>query len=507
MLAKVKGKEKTLKIKGVEFSERQLRAMVDNGLLERLTGVKVKDLKYKNDPASTSLANTGALQGPLQGNESLGGAFSSPGVRPQRFSAVQRPRSFTKLLKPRMSEYNQEIIEILTASTEGSGANASSYCGDPPTVGDLLTCKQTYFFGEAFEKIKLNSIPQIGQLRNRAEVPGQILNMGPAANPLIPELMYRILDTRSQLQYELFNFGMSRARNLEKVLITGDYTKPSNETEHGYMKEFTGLDLQIKTGYTDPTGVTCPALDSIVENFNNNPIGTTVGGGDPRSISAVISDVSYAVDDRAKQTGFEGGDGGNELDIIAIMRREMFRALTDVYANTYATTRFQTNSYSAGLPLLQDAQRTNDLRVEMLQGNYLIVEGRPVPVFFTDGLPLTPVGNNTYESDMYLGPINWNGMPLINLEYFDMANGYATEYQGFVNADDQRVLNNGLYRLGYRSTGLCKEYLFADRMRLILEVPFLFSRIDNISFTYYAKTRSAYPGTSLYAGGGRSYQN
>jgi hypothetical protein len=39
------------------------------------------EVETKDNPASTSVANTGALQGPLQGNESKGGAMSSPGVR------------------------------------------------------------------------------------------------------------------------------------------------------------------------------------------------------------------------------------------------------------------------------------------------------------------------------------------------------------------------------------------------------------------------------------------
>lgn len=507
MLVKQKGKEKTLKVApGVEFTEKQLRAMNDAGILERLVGHKIKEVKFKNDPASTSLVNTSALQGPLQYNESLGGAFSSPGVRPQRFSAVQRPRSFAKLLKPRPSEYNQEILEIMTGASNGVGSNASGFCDNPPSPGDLLTCKQNYFFGSWYEKIELNSIPQIGQLRNRAEVPGQILNQPPENNPLIPDLMYRITDTRSQLQFELYTLGMDKARNLEKVLVLGDYSKTYTQTQRGFIKEFNGIDKQIKTGYTDTSGVACPAMDSIVENFNGNNIGTTVGGGDPRTITSVISDDYYALTDRAQYAGFEGADGGNELDLTFVMRKEMFRALTDYYANTYATNRFQTNTLTAGSPLWQEASRANELRMEMLRGNFLIVEGIPIPVVFSDGIPLTYLGNNVWEGDMYLMPMAWNGMPLVNLEYFNMANQYAIEYQGFVNADDQKVLNNGLYRVGYRSTGLCKEYHFADRMRLILEVPFLCARIDNIAFTYYAQTRGAYPGESFYANGGVSYQ-
>jgi hypothetical protein len=113
-------------------------------------------------------------------------------------------------------------------------------------------------------------------------VPGQILNQGPQQNPLIPDIMFRIMDTRSQLQYELYNLGMDKQRKLEKVLVLGDSSKASANTQRGFIKEFDGIDKQIKTGHTDPSGATCPALDSIVENWNGNLIGTTVGGGASR---------------------------------------------------------------------------------------------------------------------------------------------------------------------------------------------------------------------------------
>lgn len=496
-------RDRIIKIKGVEFTERQIIGLQENGLLDRMLGMKLaqKQVKLKNDPASVSITNTPALQGPLQYNENLGGAFSSPGVRPTRFNAVQRPRSLARMLKPKVSEYNQEILEIMTEVTSGSGTNATGFCDNPPSVGNALTCKQTFLFSEWYKKLQLNSIPQLGQLRNRAEVPGQILNTGPQDNPLIPDLMYRIMDTRSQLQYELYLLGMDKARTLEYVLVQGDSSKSSVNAANGWIKEFDGIDKQIKTGHADPTGRLCAALDSMVTNFSNNLIGNTVGGGDPRTITQLLSDQYYAAQDRADRTGM-----GN-IVVGFLMRKEMFRALTDVYANTYATSRFQTNTLTAGTPQTQDALHTNDLRLEMLKGNFLLIEGQPVPVVFSDGIAIGGVAANTYAADIYLVAWSWEGMPLVNLEFFDMANPYQLEYVGFVNADDQRVLNNGMYRVGYRSTGLCKEYHFADRMRLILETPFLCGRIDNVTFTYYAQTRDANPGSSFYVGGGVSYQS
>jgi hypothetical protein len=59
--------------------------------------------------------------------------------------------------------------------------------------------------------------------------------------------------------------------------------------------------------------------------------------------------------------------------------------------------------------------------------------------------------------------------------------------------------------VGLRSTGLCREYHFAMRARLILEAPFLAGRLDNVTYSYRtAEWRDAYPGASAYVNGGIS---
>lgn len=510
---KNKKKERSLQVKTragqtVTFTERQLKALDNAGVLERVLGAKLKargvGTKLKNNPASTSLAGTSALQGPLQSDATLGGAFSFPGVRPQRFSAAPRPRSFMRLLKPKSSQYNDEILEIMTNVGAGSGSNAAGYCDDSPVAGDAGTCRQHFGFSDWMMKTRLNNIPQIGALRNRAEVPGQILNAGPAENPLVPDLMYRIMDTRSQLQYELWKIGKEMGRQLEYVGVRGDSTKSHTNTALGFIKEFDGLDKQIKTGHTDPSGAVCTAVDSIVINFSNSLIGGTIGGGDGRTISQAISDGIYASKDRADRT-FEGGS--EEIRGCFVGRREMFRALTDVYANTYATSRFQANSLTAGTPLLQDAKAVNDLRLEMLNGNFLLVEGVPIPFVYSDGVQISGLGNNQYEADLYYAPLDWEGFPLLNLEYFDLGNEYAVDWNGFIDPETEKVMNNGLYRVAYNKVNFCKEYVFANRMRLILEVPFLAVRWDNIVFSYVAQTHDDTPGSSFFDTGlGATYQ-
>jgi hypothetical protein len=456
-------------------------------------------IRYKNDPQNLSLANTGALQGPMQGDPTLGGAFSAPGIRPDRFSALPRVRTMASLLRPMPSEIYNEIIAIVTGATIGTGTNPTNYCGDPPQPGNLKTCSQAFTYGRWYEKTQLQSVNDIGLLRNRAEVPGRILNSAPQDHPLIPDVMWRLVDTRSQAQYAFYMQGIELERQLEQVLILGDDTKANTTTVRGFIKEFKGLDLQIKTGYTDQSGVLCAAADSMVISFNGSMTGT-IGGGDGRTITTAINDMYYAGMDRAAQVGMDQG-----LEYAWVMRKEQFRALTDVYANTYATSRFQSSSLSAGSPLIQIATDTDKIRQEMLNGHYLLIDGVPVPVVFSSGIPLEGQGSNVYNADMYLVPFAWQGIPLLRLDYFNLGNQYITEWNGIINPDKRRIINNGFFAMGYRDNGFCDEVLFAAQMRLILETPFLAGRIDNVTFSYLAPTRTSIPGTSLYVDGGVSY--
>lgn len=465
---------------------------------EMTKALVAQNTALKNNPASLSLGNTPALQGPLPGNVANGGLFSAPGVRPDRFSAMPRVRTMTNLLRPMPNDIFNEILSIVTGATASIGSNPTDYCGTPAQPGALKQCEQQFKYGKYYMKSALQSINDIGYLRNRADVPGQILNSAPEDYPLMPDIMWRIVDTRSVAQYAFYLQGIALERSLEPVMILGDNTKANTNTTLGWISEFKGLDLQIKTGYTDTSGVTCPAADSQVIGFNTTITGT-IGGGDGRSITAAIIDLWYAAQDRAEQVGM------GDTQFAFLMRKEMFRALTDVYANTYATARFPAASVSAGLPLVQMAIETNRIREEMLNGHYLIVEGQNVPVFFSEGIPLEGQGNNAYLADLYLVPISWAGRPLLRLEYFNLNNQYINEWVGTIAQDRRRVLNNGLFAMGYNAQNFCDELLFASVMRLILETPFLAGRIDNIIFTYLANTRNAIPSESLYVDGGTSY--
>lgn len=473
-------------INGVEFTEKQLSEMSKNGLL---------NIGQKNDPSSAT-PNAQYLHGQFPGNPAQWGLFSDPGVRPERFSARPNPRSMMKLLRPMKSDFINEKIEIVTGQTAGSTSNASGWCADGALPGVLKTCQQIYTYGNYKARTSLAPIQTIGQLRSRADIPGTILNTPPLENPLMPELLYRLTDDRSQEQLAWYTLGNQFQISTEKETFQGVVGTDTGIS--GWWKDFQSISAQVKTGYVDAvTGVACPAADSQVVAWNAD-IGATVNG---RNIVQAATDVYYAAQDTADIVGLSG------TQWAWVMRKEQFRALTEVWSCQYATYRCQTGT--AGQPFVSQVVDTNQLRLEMMQGQYLLIDGIPVPVVFSDGIVISQLSglpSRVLRSDMFLLPISWNGRPLLNLEYFNMGNQYAREYANLVY-NDALFLNNGMYVVTKNSRNGCIEFEINAMMRIILETPFLAARIDGVSFTYQALTRQADPGVSfLYVDGGVSYR-
>lgn len=473
-------------LNGIEFTEKQISDMSERGLL---------NIGQKNDPSSSTPTQSQVLQGTSFTNPNQYGLFSYPGVRPDRFSALQRPRSMASLLRPQKSEYGNEIIEIMTGQTAGVANNQTDWCAPGALAGVLKTCQQVYTFGNFKMNTRITPVQEVGLLRNRADVPADILNRPPSENPFLPDRMYQLTDTRNQLQYELYTLGVQIERSFETELFRG--VSGTNTSVVGWWKDFAGIDGLVKTGYADVYGTPCPAADSIVVTWNAD-VGATVNGS---NIVQSMADQYYAVNDTARQVGLGG------VQFAFVMRVEMFRALTEVWSCQYLTYRCQ--SSNAGQPIQITGDETNRLRLEMQNGQYLLIDGQPVPVVFSDGIALDPLGfgaQKVFRADAYLLPISWNGRPLIRPEYHDMGNAYARE---FVNAiyPSAEFMNNGMYLFGKREAGGCVEFEISMKMRVFIETPFLCARWDDIIFSYGAQTRTADPSsTYLYRNGGVTYR-
>jgi len=477
---------------GVTFSQDQL-----NALAVAMAGMGVAQ---KNDPASTTLTAT-TLHGPFHGNAAQYGIFSNPGVRPARWQTTARPDfRFLNALSVAPSVYTNERLEAMSGVTAASGTNAETWCDTPPTVGQGKICEIDFPWGNYKIKTKFHAIPQLGERVDYSDVPAQILNMGranPGMFPFYPSTTWAF--ENSQLRYNQFLLGIATERSTERVVFQGNSTTAYTLTDTGWTDEFDGLDRLIKTGYTDAKSqVACPALDSAVLTFGAD-IGSVIGGGDGRNFVQAVSETYAGLKQRASAFGMP------EAMWAIVMHPNMWRPAVDNWACDYST--YRCSSSTGGMPFVRMVEDTNNLRLELMRGNYLLIDNEQIPVYFSEGISRTNNASTyNFTSDMYIVPVMWNGIPLTRFEFFPLGNPEALE---MVQASSitRRIINGGMMLWASADTPMCTEFEIAMRLRLILETPWLAGRIDDISYTDRTPVRAAQPGdTYNYANGGRTYR-
>lgn len=424
------------------------------------------------------------------------GVFSMPGVRPEMFSAFQRPRSIASLIGLRQSSIANEKIGIMTGVTAEEGSNPSDFCGLFPTAGQLKRCVQNYIWGKSAWKTKVVNIAEVGEYADYADMTAKrIMNANQSKNPFVPDLMNRLdISNRESatLANELGTIGVAMERGFEKVLITGNATKAPAAAQLGFFKEFDGLERQYVQGRRDlDTLALCPGADSTVINWGTG-IDATVGG---RTFPQMLVDTYFGLSTLAEDVGLYG------VRWAIGMRMEEFRALTYIFACEYWTSRC---AGSAGNPSYTDAMAVRGLQLQMWQGKYLLFDGTPVQVVFSDGIPQTKAGNNVYTAqDLFFIPVEWDGQPLLNLQYKKMDNTDAMSFANFVGPNEFMGLNNGMWLATKQRTGYCMEMLFAGKFRVVQDAAFLGAVVNTMQYTFQAPIRNAYPdNTEFYRDGG-----
>ena len=477
-----------IQIGGKSFDEATVQNMIDAGLLG--TGAK--------HDTSSATPNAAPLHGSYPGNANQFGVFANPGGRPGVWNATPRVRSFAAAIPMYPTVIQQELIDVATGVTAGTGSNQTSACVVGPKPGVLKAMRIAATFGIIHESTKIFDVTQAGMRRNHADVDRELYNSARVQNAWLPDVPG--IDGQgtfnSVLRAELMALGVDLERNVSQVHFLGS-AGTENDTYRGVARQWNGLDQLIKTGYTDlVTGVAAPAADSTVVAFNAELDGGTDGFS--RTFIAALIDTYYAQVDYLRRIGIEP-------DFALVMRPDLFRAIAQVWSCSYATTRCL--SSSAGVPVTRDAVSIRAEYEQMLNGMYLPMEGTNVPVIVDDSIARDTLANGHYKSDIYGVALRGNGRPVIYGEYFDMNNPEAMEIVNFAGMTDASTLtaNNGMYRVFKRVTGSCVEFDFFARPRLITDAPFMHFRVDDIRYKSAFNQRDAVPGMSYYANGGRSY--
>ncbi len=465
-----------------KLSSKQLRALQKAGVLESM--IVSGGRKDVTDPPFIRPVYDSTFNQPNDG-----GIFTPPGYRPETYSALVQPLGLTQVVNPVPSIWAQERISILTGQLATVGTNPSDYCGAPVTPGDLKTCGQFFNWGEVHIGSQKININQAGEFANRAVDERTIMNAA-MTDALVPDILQQ-MNLRSIQAQAMFQVGTALRRALAPVMFTGDPSTAAVSATPGFIKEFTGLDRLIVDGHTDAeTGIACPAADSLIINWNAAIDGTSGGQNITQQITAFAYGLQFLAD--------EVGMGTTRFAFI--MNPDLFYALTAVYACQYATYRCL--SSNAGQPIIQTAPDVNSLRLQMYQGSYLLVEGRAIPVIQDNTIAITAGGGNFRKSDVYFIPIDFNGRPLLRLEFFPMDNQWQNELAGHFNSQSF-TSNNGMYRLYWDRQMSCAQMVLDAKLRLILDAPFLAGRLQNLLYiSNLAGYRSPLPGTTGYKNGG-----
>lgn len=449
-------------------------------------------LGYKHDPAST-VSNAVLAHGP-------GGLFSSPGPRPNMYSTVPRPIDLAALIPLVKSDNVNERWEVLTGVTATEGTRAADICSEGPTPGQLKVCSQTFVWGEMKIDTRTQRLNQFGRRNNYADYDKNILNLDPSAHSLIPEIL-----NAANVNTDFGKLVMEVVLAIEKSYasvdingVAGATSAPAGAVNTAdylpWISQFSGLLAQIATGKVDSVSqVACPAADSVVIT-HNAPI--TSNGTNGQSFTSNILSLVRSPIQRANRVGM------GDFDFVLAVHPNAWWQITDVWACTYNTDRC---TGSAGNPVSESAVDVTERRDAMRNGNYLLVDGMRIGVVFADGLQWDGVSNNVWNTDILLIPLNWRGQRLLYRQYFPLNNPQATAWNNWINPQEARILNDGLYAMGARSTnGLCKKAEFYSQQRLILDTPWLAGRLNDVQITYTLQGYDPFIGQSQYRDGGQS---
>jgi len=264
------------------LTKKQMQALLDNNIDPTLYITK------HNPTAPTAV--------PVHGS---GGMFSQPGVNPDMYSAIVRPNSFIGGLPLLKSEYQNELVSIITQQSATTGTNPSGTCGDPVTPGTLHKATISRRFGKVFVGSDQVDVTEIGMLNNRADIERRILNSA-AINPWVPSpLAQANVNFRSEAAHQLWRAGIAFERAVASADVSGNSTLTGGSAKRGFLREFDGLDRIITSGITDSGGTLAPAADSLVLTWGST-LGASVGG---RRLAEALHEAVFSRMQLANKTG------------------------------------------------------------------------------------------------------------------------------------------------------------------------------------------------------------
>ena len=431
-----------------------------------------------------------------------GGLFEVAGVDRQVLTAFSLPSSsLANILPSTTSMFFNERVGLITGVGEGTGDEPDGTCDDLPGTGFTYGCFITFPFGRFGRSSSVLDLATIGQVQNRGIYTDlQVVGGMNIQHPFVPSgagagtQPQQILANDYRLS--LFELAVEMLRKFGRLIYTGN--PANNSPGKGYM-EFKGLDMLVNTNYADADNpaVHCAALDSDVRTFNAN-IAT-----DPGVFVRTLTNMVRNIEKRAEDTGL------SPVELVLTMRWSAFQEITEYWPCAYATYRCQFAGGADDARLMVDVAYQEQMRQQMRDGRYLLIDGKKYRVQIDDFIIETQPTNGTFQSSVYVLPLTARGVRVLTMEHFNFDGPGAA---GEVIRARQlggwyRVTDGGRFLVWEKvPQNTCIQMSAITLPRLKLLTPHLAGRLDGVRYTPLMHEVSPWPDEPNYRSGGTAFR-
>ena len=425
-----------------------------------------------------------------------GGIFSTLGIDQTVINAHISPSGLDQALTAFGTVYTNPIFPFLTGFDDDGAEETQGPCDNCPG-GVIESCNQVATFGRICRSSQEIEVNQIVEMLNRGETtPLQLIGQVLTPGGMTPQISTPQGWINYVTQAQMVTIGVLFQRKLSQMVWQGD---PANNTAGGYA-EFPGLDMLISTGKVDAiTGTACAALDSDIKDFKFNSLyGTTP------DITMYVSMMEFMLRSNASRMGLE------PLEMVIVMRRELFFELSAVWPCRYLSSRCA-DTPAATMVINDNVNVT--MRDNIRNSLTLPINGRNYRVILDDGIyeenstTSAELAAGEFASDISFVPLRAAGRTVTYWEYKNYQGAVSEVSQFAGRSNPYWVSDGGRYMWILEHLNWCFYIMGKVEPRIILRTPQLAGRIENIKYSPLQHLRSPFPDSPYFAKGGvESYE-
>jgi hypothetical protein len=406
---------------------------------------------------------------------SQGGLFTQASQLPIISAVTGLQRGFETVLPIRPALVENPTVKLITGIQEATAASGTD-CAIYPTAGQFKLCHiSNYPFGRYGMKSRSLDLTEVGLVDNDWTNQNQTVIGSPFANsprtglaPSSTSGAYQDV-ARSTIAKLISEMAFSSSVTWGREMLYGN---PANDTGVDSIRRMRGLSLLINDDYSDNvTGVDCARVDSLVTDFSGKSVENNTN-----ELVGLIVDYIAAFEQRQALMGFQ-----TRWDGFLVMHYNLFRKLVFSWADTFYSYRTALNTTTEARI---DAIALQNMRMQMLNGGYLISDTGNIPVI-TDPAVIETVAEGVYTSDIWFVNRTVNNTPTTYIEYLNMNTDTTAlgAIRAMLGEGKFQVTDNGRFLLWRNTEGTCIRINMAYRTRLRVDTPFLCGVINNVDYT------------------------